>query len=80
MLDWPAVHQALSDLDERDQSIVMLRFFADLSYDEIAKVLGCSAGAARMALSRVLGRLRERFRPPAAPDSPPGASAKDNVS
>jgi RNA polymerase sigma-70 factor (ECF subfamily) len=80
MLDWPAVYQAILDLDERDQSIVMLRFFADLSHEEIAKVLGCSAGAARMALSRVLGRLRERFTPPAAPKDAPSTSAKDKVS
>jgi RNA polymerase sigma-70 factor (ECF subfamily) len=80
MLDWPAVQQALLELDDRDQSIVMLRFFADLSHDEIAKVLGCSAGAARTALSRVLGRLRERFSPPAAPDRAPGTAAKDKVS
>src|SRR5262245_3443775 len=38
-LDWPAVHQALLELDERDQAIVTLRFFADLSHEEIADVV-----------------------------------------
>jgi len=59
MLDWPTVYQAIVNLEERDQSILMLRFFADCSHDEIARVLGTSAGAVRMALSRVLGRLRK---------------------
>jgi RNA polymerase sigma-70 factor (ECF subfamily) len=60
-LDWPALYQAILELDPRDQAIVTLRFFADLSHDEIAAVVGVKAGAVRTALSRILDRLRARF-------------------
>jgi RNA polymerase sigma-70 factor (ECF subfamily) len=63
VLDWPAVHQALCDLDERDQTIVTLRFFAECSHEEIADVVQTTPGAVRTALSRVLARLREKFDP-----------------
>jgi len=62
-LDWPAVYQALLELDERDQSIVMLRFFGGCSHEEIADVVNSTAGAVRTALSRTLSRLREKFNP-----------------
>src|SRR5262249_43774993 len=62
-LDWPAVYQALLELDERDQTIVTLRFFADLSHEEIADVVEATPGAVRTALSRTLNRLKEEFNP-----------------
>jgi RNA polymerase sigma-70 factor (ECF subfamily) len=58
-LDWPTLHAALAELDERDQTIITLRFFADCTHEEIAGVVGASAGAVRTALSRALARLRE---------------------
>jgi RNA polymerase sigma-70 factor (ECF subfamily) len=64
--DWPAVYQALMELDERDRTIVMLRFFADCSHEEIATVVNAKPGAVRTALSRTLARLREKFKPPIA--------------
>jgi RNA polymerase sigma-70 factor (ECF subfamily) len=69
ILDWPAVYQALLEFDERDQAIVMLRFFADCSHEEIAAVVSATPGAVRTALSRTLSRLRERFNP-AVPPAP----------
>ena len=69
ILDWPAVYQALLEFDERDQAIVMLRFFADCSHEEIAAVVNATPGAVRTALSRTLSRLRERFNP-AVPPAP----------
>jgi RNA polymerase sigma-70 factor (ECF subfamily) len=66
-VDWPAVYQALLELDERDQTIVTLRFFADFSHDEIADVVNATPGAVRTALSRILSRLREKFNPAPGP-------------
>jgi RNA polymerase sigma-70 factor (ECF subfamily) len=60
-LDWPVVYQAILELDAREQTILSLRFFADLSHDEIGTIIGTSAGAVRTALSRVLHGLRVRF-------------------
>lgn len=70
-LDWPLVYRALLELDERDQTIVSLRFFADCSHEEIAEVVGASPGAVRTALSRTLARLRERFNPSSVSDRVP---------
>jgi RNA polymerase sigma-70 factor (ECF subfamily) len=67
VLDWPAVYQALLELDERDQSIVMLRFFGGCSHLEIADVVNSTVGAVRTALSRTLSRLREKFNPAVGP-------------
>ncbi len=58
-LDWPAVHAAIAQLDEREQTIVTLRFFADCSHEEIADVVNSTVGATRTALTRALARLRE---------------------
>jgi RNA polymerase sigma-70 factor (ECF subfamily) len=63
VLDWPTIYQALLELDQRDQTIVMLRFFGECSHEEIADVVQASEGAVRTALSRTLARLRERFDP-----------------
>jgi len=67
-LDWPVVYQALLELEERDQTIVMLRFFADCTCEEIAAVVEATPGAVRTALSRLLARLRDRFNPVPVPD------------
>ncbi len=61
-LDWPVVYEAILQLDEREQSIVALRFFADCSYEEIADVVGLSPGATRTALSRALALVRGKLR------------------
>ena len=49
MLDWPTVHQALMELEEREQTIVSLRFFADLSHEEIGDVVQATPAAVRTA-------------------------------
>lgn len=64
ILDWSAVYQAILALDERDQSIITLRFFAGLSHAEIAQVIKATPGAVRTALSRTLQGLREKFAAP----------------
>jgi RNA polymerase sigma-70 factor (ECF subfamily) len=55
------VYDAILELDEREQTIVALRFFAGCSYEEIADVVGISSGAARTALSRALALVREKL-------------------
>lgn len=73
--DWPAVFQALLELEERDRSIVTLRFYSDCSHEEIAAVVDATPGAVRTALSRILARLREKFRLPESARSRPTAPA-----
>jgi RNA polymerase sigma-70 factor (ECF subfamily) len=67
-LDWPTVYLAILKLDDRDQTILALRYFADCSHEEIAQVVDTTAGAVRTALSRTLASLREKFQPRIPPD------------
>ena len=56
---------AVASLPEEQSQVLVLRFVEDLGHDEVAAVLGKSAGACRMiqhralhALSRILGERR----------------------
>jgi RNA polymerase sigma-70 factor (ECF subfamily) len=57
-LDWQEVYKSLLNLNLRDQSIIALRFFEELSFDEIAKTLQMQPSAVRTAYVRALEKLR----------------------
>lgn len=52
------VWQAISKLEERDKQIVVLRYFEELTFFEIAKILGKKEGAVRVRIHRVLKKLK----------------------
>jgi RNA polymerase sigma-70 factor (ECF subfamily) len=52
------VHQALSALKPDDRTIVVLRYFQSLSYDEIAALLGIPAKTVKSRLFTARERLR----------------------
>ena len=72
-VEWSSVYEALSELNEQEQTIVSLRFFSELKHDQIGDVLGIKTGTVRVTLSRALNKLRDRLRttdlpsPPVAP-------------
>jgi RNA polymerase sigma-70 factor (sigma-E family) len=49
---------ALATLPERDQAIVVLRHWEDLSVETVAEILGVSASVVKMQNARSLSRLR----------------------
>ena len=53
-----SVRQAVADLDEPYREVVSLRFFAELSLDEIARQTGRPLGTVKTHLHRGLARLR----------------------
>lgn len=53
------LHAALAGLDERDRTVLGLRYLLDLSEREMAAVLGCRPGTVKSRLSRALDRLRD---------------------
>ncbi|MBR6057899.1 MAG: sigma-70 family RNA polymerase sigma factor [Victivallales bacterium] len=48
----------LTQLPEKAQELVRLRFFENREYDEIASLLNTNEGAVRTALSRIIAKLR----------------------
>lgn len=54
-----ALVRLLAQLPARQRSVLVLRYFEQLSEAEAARVLGCSAGTVKSAASRGLARLRE---------------------
>lgn len=52
-----AVRRALADLDEGQRAVVVLRYFAHLSEQQTASVLGIAPGTVKSRLSRALARL-----------------------
>jgi hypothetical protein len=56
------LHALLADLPADQRAALVLRFFGDLSIDEIAALMGRSAGAIKMLIHRAITTLRERYR------------------
>lgn len=53
-----ALLQALSVLTKQQRAVIVLRYFADQSEAEVARLLGCSAGTVKAHASRGLERMR----------------------
>jgi RNA polymerase sigma-70 factor (ECF subfamily) len=59
--DQALLHTALRQLDDGDREVLLLSRFQDLSFAEIAVILGCSVGAAKVRAHRALQELREVY-------------------
>jgi Sigma-70, region 4/Polysaccharide biosynthesis/export protein len=53
--------EAIDRLRQIDRQTIVLRFFQDLTHEQIAETLGISEDAAKMRLSRAVERLRTNF-------------------
>jgi RNA polymerase sigma factor (sigma-70 family) len=56
--DREAIRRAMRTLPDRQRVAVVLRFYEDLSYDQIAEILRCRPGTVGSLLSRAMQTLR----------------------
>ena len=54
-----AMLRLIAALPPRQRAVIALRFYEDMSVDEIAELMGCRAVTVRTHLSRALATLRE---------------------
>ena len=56
--DWPTLYKAVLKLKPENQTIVTLRFFEDMEFEQIAKIVNAPAATVRVKLHRILKKLR----------------------
>ena len=59
--DHALLHQALGRLDRDDREVLLLSRLQELSFAEVATILECSVGAARVRAHRTLRTLRDHY-------------------
>ena len=59
--DRALLHHALARLEAADREVLLLSRFQEMSFAEVAQILECSAGAARVRAHRALHALRAHF-------------------
>ena len=55
---WPELRASIAALPEQERRRLFLRYYADLSQDEIAEVLGVRPGTVGAALNHARAKLR----------------------
>ena len=55
---WPEIRAAIASLPERQRTILFLRHYADLDYDQIGAVLGIARGTVAATLNTAHTKLR----------------------
>ena len=59
--EYERLMKALSSLDTKHRSVLVLRFFNELSYDQIASIVGISLGTVKSRIHYALKALREEL-------------------
>ncbi|MCJ7544502.1 MAG: sigma-70 family RNA polymerase sigma factor, partial [Phycisphaerae bacterium] len=59
--DWPTLYAAIAALPRRDQTLVVLRSFEQMPFEQIAAVCDMKPVTARVAFTRALAKLRKRL-------------------
>ena len=59
--DAARIHEEIGKLSEKHREVLLLRFMEDLSYDEMAQIIGCTAGTVRSRLHYAKVALRTRL-------------------
>jgi RNA polymerase sigma-70 factor (ECF subfamily) len=59
--DLDELSRALLTLDGRHRTVLVLRYFNDLSYQEMARVMGVPVGTVKSRMNHALGKMRARL-------------------
>ena len=59
--DFEVLTEAMNTLDPRHRAVLVLRYFNDLSYDEIASTLQVPLGTVKSRINHALKRLRDKM-------------------
>ncbi len=60
--DAALILSAVACIPDREQQVLLLRYFDNLAVTDIAALLGCPVGTVTKQLSRALARLRDRLK------------------
>jgi RNA polymerase sigma-70 factor (ECF subfamily) len=60
--DWPKLYMAIMKLRAQHQTIVTLRFFQNLRYEQIAQILNTKEATLRVSMHRILNELRNNLQ------------------
>ncbi|MDN5851962.1 MAG: SigE family RNA polymerase sigma factor [Actinomycetia bacterium] len=70
VVDRAFVWSELQTLPARQRAAIVLRFYEDCTFADIAEAMHCAEGTAKSQVSRGLARLRERLGPDFRPVNP----------
>ena len=60
--DWPRLYAAILKLKPQHQTIVILRFFENFSYEQVAQILDVKEATLRVTLHRIINQLRNQLQ------------------
>jgi RNA polymerase sigma-70 factor (ECF subfamily) len=61
-ISWPTLHGALMKLKPKHQTIITLRFFEKMDFEQIAKIVKAKPVTVRVTLHRILRKLRNHLQ------------------
>jgi len=61
-LNWPNLYAAIVKLKPQHQTIVTLRFFENLPFEQIAQILDITQSTARVTMHRIINKLRKTLK------------------
>ena len=61
-IGWPTLYAAVSQLKPEHQTLVTLRFFENLGFEQIGQIMGANPTTLRVTLHRVLSKLRKSLQ------------------
>jgi RNA polymerase sigma-70 factor (ECF subfamily) len=56
------IQKEISSLPKRYKTVIILKYLQDLSYDEIANIVGCNVGTVKSRLSRAKDKLKPKLK------------------